>query len=118
MVDARLPDGSRVNAIIPPLALDGPSLSIRRFGTGPLAANQLVQLKSISAEMMELLSSAVRGAHQHSDFRRHRRRQDDVPEHPVAVHPQQRAAGDDRRRRRIAAGAGEHCAPGDAAAEY
>lgn len=60
MVDARLPDGSRVNAIIPPLALDGPSVSIRRFGTGPLAANQLVQLKSISAEMMEVLSSAVR----------------------------------------------------------
>jgi pilus assembly protein CpaF len=60
MVDARLPDGSRVNAISPPLALDGPSLSIRRFGTGPLAANQLVQLKSISPEMMEVLSSAVR----------------------------------------------------------
>jgi pilus assembly protein CpaF len=60
MVDARLPDGSRVNAIIPPLALDGPSLSIRRFGTGPLAANQLVKLKSISPEMMELLSAAVR----------------------------------------------------------
>ncbi len=60
MVDARLPDGSRVNAIIPPLALDGPSLSIRRFGTGPLAANALVQLKSISAEMMEVLSSAVK----------------------------------------------------------
>jgi pilus assembly protein CpaF len=60
MVDARLPDGSRVNAIIPPLALDGPSMSIRRFGTGPLAANSLVELKSISAEMMELLSSAVK----------------------------------------------------------
>jgi len=60
MVDARLPDGSRVNAIIPPLALDGPSLSIRRFGTGPLAANQLVRLNSISAEMMEVLSAAVR----------------------------------------------------------
>jgi len=60
MVDARLPDGSRVNAIIPPLALDGPSLSIRRFGTGPLAANQLVQLKAISPEMMEVLSAAVR----------------------------------------------------------
>jgi pilus assembly protein CpaF len=60
MVDARLPDGSRVNAIIPPLAIDGPSLSIRRFGTGPLAANQLVQLKSISAEMMEVLASAVK----------------------------------------------------------
>ena len=60
MVDARLPDGSRVNAIIPPLALDGPSLSIRRFGTGPLAANQLVTLKSISAEMREVLASAVK----------------------------------------------------------
>jgi pilus assembly protein CpaF len=60
MVDARLPDGSRVNAIIPPLALDGPSMSIRRFGTGPLAANQLVTLKSISAEMMEVLAAAVR----------------------------------------------------------
>jgi pilus assembly protein CpaF len=60
MVDARLPDGSRVNAIIPPLALDGPALSIRRFGTGPLAANQLVALKSISQEMMEVLAAAVR----------------------------------------------------------
>ena len=60
MVDARLPDGSRINAVIPPLALDGPSLSIRRFGTGPLAANQLVQLKSISPPMMEVLRAAVR----------------------------------------------------------
>jgi len=60
MVDARLPDGSRVNAIIPPLALDGPSMSIRRFGTGPIASNQLVALKSISAEMMEVLAAAVR----------------------------------------------------------
>jgi pilus assembly protein CpaF len=60
MVDARLPDGSRVNAIIPPLALDGPALSIRRFGTGPLAADQLVRLKSISPEMMEVLAAAVR----------------------------------------------------------
>jgi pilus assembly protein CpaF len=49
-----------VNAVIPPLALDGPSLSIRRFGTGPLAANHLVKLKSISAEMMELLAAAVK----------------------------------------------------------
>jgi len=60
MVDARLPDGSRVNAIIPPLALDGPSMSIRRFGTGPVQANQLVELKSISAEMMLVLESAAR----------------------------------------------------------
>ena len=60
MVDARLPDGSRVNAIIPPLALDGPSMSIRRFGTGPIASSQLVQLKTISPGMMEMLSAAVR----------------------------------------------------------
>src|SRR5471030_2130026 len=60
MVDARLADGSRVNAIIPPLALDGPSMSIRRFGTGPVASNQLVELKSISAEMMEVLAAAVK----------------------------------------------------------
>jgi pilus assembly protein CpaF len=60
MVDARLPDGSRVNAIIPPLALDGPSMSIRRFGTGPIEAGQLVKLKSISPEMMEVLASAVK----------------------------------------------------------
>jgi pilus assembly protein CpaF len=60
MVDARLPDGSRVNAIIPPLALDGPALSIRRFGTGPLAASKLVELKTLSPEMMEMLAAAVR----------------------------------------------------------
>jgi len=60
MVDARLPDGSRVNAIIPPLALDGPAVSIRRFGTGPVAASQLTALKSISPEMLELLAAAVR----------------------------------------------------------
>jgi len=60
MVDARLPDGSRVNAIIPPLALDGPAVSIRRFGTGPLNASAMVELMSASPEMIELLSSAVR----------------------------------------------------------
>jgi pilus assembly protein CpaF len=60
MVDARLADGSRVNAIIPPLALDGPALSIRRFGTAPLAAQGLVELQTLSPEMLELLSSAVR----------------------------------------------------------
>src|SRR5689334_18892172 len=60
MVDARLPDGSRVNAIIPPLSLDGPALSIRRFGASPLTADRLLELKSISPEMLEILSAAVR----------------------------------------------------------
>jgi pilus assembly protein CpaF len=60
MVDARLPDGSRVNAIIPPLALDGPSISIRRFGTMPISAEALIERKSVSPEMFELLTAAVR----------------------------------------------------------
>ena len=60
MVDARLADGSRVNAIIPPLALDGPSLSIRRFGGSPLTAQRYLEYKSISPEMLEILASAVR----------------------------------------------------------
>ena len=60
MVDARLPDGSRVNAIIPPLSLDGCALSIRRFGTSPLTSEQMLELKSISPEMLEVLAAAVR----------------------------------------------------------
>jgi len=51
MVDARLPDGSRVNAIIPPLAIDGPILSIRRFATVPLQVANLIEYKSLSNEM-------------------------------------------------------------------
>jgi pilus assembly protein CpaF len=60
MVDARLQDGSRVNAIIPPLALDGPALSIRRFGRGLLAPKSLIEKKSISPHMLELLAAAVK----------------------------------------------------------
>jgi pilus assembly protein CpaF len=60
MVDARLPDGSRVNVIIPPLALDGPCMSIRRFGGGPVAAETLVKLKSLSPQMLEVLAAAVK----------------------------------------------------------
>ena len=55
MVDARLPDGSRVNAIIPPLAIDGPIMSIRRFATVPLRLNDLVEYKSLTADMAEIL---------------------------------------------------------------
>jgi pilus assembly protein CpaF len=60
MVDARLADGSRVNAIIPPLALDGPALSIRRFGYGPLSPDSLLAFQSLSPEMLEVLAAAVR----------------------------------------------------------
>ncbi|HEV2447523.1 MAG TPA: CpaF family protein [Candidatus Sulfopaludibacter sp.] len=60
MVDARLMDGSRVNAIIPPLAVDGPLLSIRRFGTGRLGPEELVARGALTRGMMELLEAAVR----------------------------------------------------------
>ncbi|MFT5716936.1 MAG: pilus assembly protein CpaF [Oleiphilaceae bacterium] len=61
MVDARLADGSRVNAIIPPLALDGPSLSIRRFAVDKLNAEQLINGGSVTEEMIELLKAGVKG---------------------------------------------------------
>jgi pilus assembly protein CpaF len=61
MVDARLPDGSRVNVILPPLAIDGPHLSIRRFGHTPIGENDLLSNQTISAPMLGLLKVAVAG---------------------------------------------------------
>ncbi len=61
MVDARLQDGSRVNVIIPPLSLDGPILSIRRFGKDPLTADKLVENDTLTPEMVQLLKGAVEG---------------------------------------------------------
>ncbi|MGH7814022.1 MAG: CpaF family protein [Candidatus Binataceae bacterium] len=60
MVDARLPDGSRINAIIPPLALDGPALSIRRFGRKRYNVEDLIEKKSIVPEMVEFLQAIVK----------------------------------------------------------
>jgi len=60
MVDARLPDGSRVNAIIPPLALDGPIVSIRRFGAEPLTMKDLVQFNSVPEQISEVLRACVK----------------------------------------------------------
>jgi pilus assembly protein CpaF len=61
MVDARLADGSRVNAIIPPLAIDGPCLSIRRFGRDPITARNMIENKTLTEPMLELLSAIVKG---------------------------------------------------------
>src|SRR5215469_12103308 len=60
MVDARLADGSRVNAIIPPLAIDGPCLSIRRFGHDPITARNMIENRTLTEPMLELLSAMVR----------------------------------------------------------
>ena len=61
MVDARLADGSRVNAIIPPLALDGACLSIRRFGRDPVTARNMIENHTLTESMLELLSTMVKG---------------------------------------------------------
>jgi pilus assembly protein CpaF len=60
MVDARLPDGSRVNAIIPPLSLDGPAVSIRKFSRDPLMLGDLINKKSLTPEIGEVLQRIVR----------------------------------------------------------
>jgi pilus assembly protein CpaF len=60
LVDARLPDGSRVNAVIPPVAVDGPLLSIRRFGRDPLKAMDLVRMLTLTEGMMQFLEACVR----------------------------------------------------------
>jgi pilus assembly protein CpaF len=61
MVDARLPDGSRVNVVIPPLAVDGPALSIRRFGARRPGPRELVELGTLDGAQLELLEGAVAG---------------------------------------------------------
>lgn len=60
MLDARLPDGSRVNAIVPPLALDGPAMSIRRFGANPLGMEKLIELDALRPEMATFAQACVR----------------------------------------------------------
>lgn len=59
LVDARLPDGSRINAVIPPLALDGPTLSIRRFGANPMQIEDLIESGSIHDDVVEFLAAAI-----------------------------------------------------------
>ena len=59
MLDARLPDGSRVNAIVPPLALDGPALSIRRFGANPLDMQRLIEIEALRPEMATFVEACV-----------------------------------------------------------
>jgi pilus assembly protein CpaF len=61
MVDARLPDGSRVNAIVPPLSVDGPSLTVRKFSRNPLRVPDLISFGTMTPQVAELLEASVRG---------------------------------------------------------
>ena len=86
MVDARLKDGSRVNAIIPPLAVDGPILSIRKFGSKPLAAEDLLRNKALTEPMLEVLKGAVQARLNIIVSGGHRRGQNYFAERAVRVY--------------------------------
>ena len=115
MVDARLADGSRVNVVIPPLAIDGPALSIRRFGARRPGPDRLVELGTLTAG--QRAAAGARGARrpQHPGQRRHRLRQDDAAERAVELHRGRGAGGDDRGRRRAAPPAAPRGAAGEPA---
>ena len=98
MADARLPDGSRVNVVIPPLAVDGPAVSIRRFPGRRPTVDDLVPVGT-PAPGRRSGWVAGGGASQHPDQRRHRFRQDHAAECPVGIHRCRRTDRDDRRTR-------------------
>ncbi len=115
MADARLPDGARVNAIIPPLAIDGPVLSIRRFGGSPLRVKDMIAINSATPEMLAFLAACVKAKLNMPDLGRYRHRQDDDAQRPVVVHPRERARHHHRGRRRAPAPAEPRRPAGDAA---
>ena len=118
MADARLPDGARVNAIIPPLAIDGPVLSIRRFGGSPLRVKDMVAINSATPGDAGVPGGLREGEAQLPDLGRYRHRQDDDAQRAVVVHPRERARRHHRGRRRAAAAAAARRAPGDAPAQH
>ncbi len=105
MVDARLADGSRVNVVIPPLAIDGPALSIRRFGASRPGPRELVELGTLDESQRESARAGCPRAAQPPRQRRHRLRQDDPAQRALELRRRGRAGGDDRGRRRAAAAA-------------
>ena len=108
MVDARLPDGSRVNAVIPPLALDGPALTIRKFSRDPYTIGNLIVFGTLSTRGGLVPAQLRRGPAQHPDLRRHRHRQDDPAQRAVRLRSRVRADHHHRGRGRAAAPAAAH----------
>ena len=94
LVDARLPDGSRVNAAIPPVAVDGPLLSIRRFGREPDAGQGSGDAADAHRRHAGVAAGGGAGAAEHSDQRRYGRRQDHAAERAFQLHPGGRAHRD------------------------
>ena len=92
MVDARLADGSRVNAIIPPLALDGACLSIRRFGRDPVTARNMIENHTLTEAHARTALRHGEGTFESADLRRHRRRQNHAAQRALRIHSQRRSA--------------------------
>ena len=115
MVDARLADGSRINAVIPPLALNGPTLSIRRFGRNPLDIGQLQAHGSICPEMVAVLQAAIEGRINIMISGGTGSGKTTMLNALSPFIPGRRAAGDDRGLGRIAASPQARGADGDAA---
>ena len=117
MVDARLLDGSRVNAIIPPLAVDGPLLSIRRFGTDKLMPDDLVRKGALTARHDAAARGRGSGQAQHYRVRRHGGGEDDPFERPLRIHFAEGTDRDDRRCGGVATETAAFGAPGNQARE-
>ena len=116
MVDARLPDGSRVNAIIPPLSLGGPTLTIRKFARDPYTIDNLIEFGSLTPKAAQFPAVVRAGRAERAHLGRHRNGQDDAAERAVGVDPGRGADRHDRGRGRAAAAAGARDPPRVAAA--
>ena len=116
MVDARLPDGSRVNAIIPPCAIDGPSITIRKFSKDKLTIRRPDQLWLHHPRHGRVPGGVRPRAPQHHRVGRHRLGQDDLAQRAVLLHSRGRAHRDHRGLGRAATPPGARGAPGDQAA--
>ena len=118
MVDARMPDGSRFNAIIPPLALDGACVSIRRFGANPLKLEDLLNFKAFTPEMVMLLEGAIKARLNIIISGGTGSGKTTLLNTLSSFIPNTRPHRDHRGRGRIAAAAGPRGAAGDPAAEH
>ncbi len=118
MVDARLPDGSRVNAIIPPLAVDGPALTIRKFSRDPFQVEDLIRFGTLTPEIADTPVGLRRGSPQHPHHRGHRHRQDHAAQRALLVHPRRPPHHHHRGRRRTAAAPGPRGPPGVPAPQH
>jgi pilus assembly protein CpaF len=118
MVDARLEDGSRVNAIIPPLALDGAAMSIRRFGSNPLKLEDLLNYKAFTPEMVMLLEGAMKARLNIVISGGTGSGKTTLAQYAFELHFQRRPNHNDRRRGGNSTPARPRCSPGNAATEH